>query len=105
MNPQAHERQPSREPRFMFATGIECSYPMARGADGRRRRLDELELTFHYKHWRHDLALVRQMGLRYLRYGPPYHRVQVACDHYDWEFTDPVFAEIRRLGIEPIVDL
>ena len=26
-------------------------------------------------------------------------------DQYDWEFTDLVFAEMRRLGIVPIVDL
>jgi len=96
---------PGRGPHFMFATGVECSYPVARGVDGRRKRLDELELTFHYRHWKYDLSLVRQMGLQYLRYGPPYHRVNTAPGHYDWEFTDLVFAEMRRLNIVPIVDL
>ncbi len=91
--------------KFMFATGIECSYPVAVGSDGRRTRIDELELTFHYVHWREDLALVRRLGLRYLRYGPPWYRVHLGPDVYDWEMVDQVFAEIRRLGIVPIVDL
>ena len=90
---------------FAFATGIECSYPTIAGSDGRNVRIDELEKTFHYRHWQTDLALVRDLGLRFLRYGPPYYRVHAAPDHYDWEFTDQVFAELRRLGIVPIVDL
>ena len=91
--------------RFIFATGIECSNPVVVDANGCRKRLDELELTFHYTHWKHDLALVRRMGLDYLRYGPPWYRVHVGPGRYDWAFTDAVFAEMRRLGITPIVDL
>ena len=56
---------------------------------------DELEKTFHYRHWRQDLHLVRDMGIRFLRYGPPYYRINTAPDSYDWEFTDLVFAEIK----------
>jgi beta-glucosidase/6-phospho-beta-glucosidase/beta-galactosidase len=93
------------EGRFAFATGIECSYPTIAGPHGRSVRVDELEKTFHYRHWQQDLALVRELGLRYLRYGPPYYRLHAAPDRYDWEFTDRVFAEIQRLGIVPIVDL
>src|SRR5437764_10755717 len=90
---------------FAFATGIECSYPTIAGPDGRSKRIDELESTFHYRHWKEDLALVRQMGLSYLRYGPPYYRVHAGPGRYDWEFTDLVFAEMRRLQIVPIADL
>jgi beta-glucosidase/6-phospho-beta-glucosidase/beta-galactosidase len=91
--------------RFIFATGIECSNPVTVDASGCRKRLDELELTFHYTHWKHDLQLVRQLGLEYLRYGPPWYRVHQGPGRYDWEFTDAVFGEMRRLGIVPIVDL
>jgi beta-glucosidase/6-phospho-beta-glucosidase/beta-galactosidase len=91
--------------KFIFATGIECSYPVITGKDGRDRRIDELEKTFHYKFWKEDLALVREMGLRYLRYGPPYYKIHLAPGKYDWEFTDLAFEEMRRLGIVPIVDL
>src|SRR5437867_12015342 len=90
---------------FAFATGIECSYPTIAAADGRRKRIDELEATFHYQHWKQDLALVRELGLYYLRYGPPYFRVHLAAGDYDWEFTDLVFIEMQRLHIILIVDL
>jgi beta-glucosidase len=91
--------------RFLFATGIECSNPVAVDANGFRKRIDELELTFHYTHWKHDLRLVRRLGLEFLRYGPPWYRVHVGPDRYDWDFTDAVFEEMRRLAIVPIVDL
>jgi beta-glucosidase/6-phospho-beta-glucosidase/beta-galactosidase len=93
------------EVNFMFATGIECSYPTVVGRDGERRRIDELAKCFHYQRWREDLALVCELGIRYLRYGPPYHRLHLGPGLYDWSFSDDVFAEMRRLGIEPIVDL
>ena len=88
--------------RFMFATGIECSNPTI--ANGRIRR-DLLAECGHYTHWRRDLQLVQDMGLRFLRYGLPYHLVHLGPGRYDWSFADPVMAEMRRLGIEPILDL
>ncbi|HUK33705.1 MAG TPA: family 1 glycosylhydrolase [Vicinamibacterales bacterium] len=91
--------------RFMFATGIECSNPVAIDVNGYRKRIDELDLTYHYTHWKHDLHLVTRMGLKFLRYGPPWYRVHCAPGRYDWEFTDAVFGEMRQLGIVPIVDL
>jgi beta-glucosidase/6-phospho-beta-glucosidase/beta-galactosidase len=90
---------------FVFATGIECSYPVVTGRDGQPTRVDELERCFHYLRWREDLALVHDLGIRYLRYGPPLHRIHVGPRQYDWTFTDDVFNEMRRLGIDPIVDL
>ena len=48
--------------RFVFATGIECSYPTVTDVQGRRVRVDQLEKTFHYHHWQQDLALVRELG-------------------------------------------
>ncbi|HET7770101.1 MAG TPA: family 1 glycosylhydrolase, partial [Chloroflexota bacterium] len=65
----------------------------------------ELAKTFHYDHWQQDLALVKDLGLRFLRYGPPYHRIHTAPGTFDWSFADQVFAELRRLEIIPIVDL
>ncbi len=87
---------------FMFATGIECSYPTI---DHGRIRRDEMEECGHYARWREDLALVRDLGLRFLRYGLPYHRTHLGPGRYDWSFADEVMAEIRRLGITPILDL
>jgi beta-glucosidase len=90
---------------FMFATGIECSYPTISDHRGRTRRVDELETTFHYQHWRDDLRLVHELGISYLRYGPPYYKLHLGHGRYDWSFSDEVFAEMHRLGIEPIADL
>src|SRR5689334_18155120 len=95
----------SRPASFLFATGIECSCPTIAGPKGESTRIDELEKTFHYDHSQEDLALVRDLGIRYLRYGPPYYRVHHGPEQYDWEFTDALFAEMRRLEIQPIVDL
>ncbi len=91
--------------KFIFSTGIECSYPIIAGPQGRSVRVDELERTFHYQHWKQDFALVKKIGIRYLRYGPPYYRTHRSPDAYDWDFTDQVFAEMQRVGIIPIADL
>ncbi len=85
---------------FMFATGIECSYPMTK--DGRR---DLLEETSHYERYKEDLALVRELGLRCLRYGLPYHRIHLGPGRFDWNWADDAMNELRRLGITPILDL
>jgi beta-glucosidase/6-phospho-beta-glucosidase/beta-galactosidase len=87
--------------RFMFAVGIECSCPTIEG----NRRVDQLASTGHYELWQTDLKLVRELGLRYLRYGPPIYRIWKGRDEYDWGFLDPVMHEMRRLGIVPIIDL
>ena len=87
---------------FMFATGIECSYPTI--GQGRIRR-DLLDECGHYVHWRKDLQLVHALGLKVLRYGLPYHRMHLGIGQYDWSFADEVMQEIKRLHITPIVDL
>ena len=91
--------------RFLFATGIENSYPVITGRDGSDLRVDEMEKCGHYALWRKDFALVQEMGLDYLRYGPPYYRVHEAPERYDWSFADETFRELKRLGITPIADL
>jgi beta-glucosidase/6-phospho-beta-glucosidase/beta-galactosidase len=87
---------------FMFATGIECSYPTI---DRGRWRLDQLEMTNHYKYWSRDLELVKEMGLSYLRYGPPLHRIFQGWGRYDWSFMDEISAKMQELSITPIMDL
>jgi beta-glucosidase/6-phospho-beta-glucosidase/beta-galactosidase len=90
------------DPRFMFATGIENSQPTIQGG---RVRVDELAKCGHYRHWRTDFALVRQLGIRFLRYGPPLYRTWLGDGRFDWEFADLAFTELHRLDIIPIVDL
>jgi beta-glucosidase/6-phospho-beta-glucosidase/beta-galactosidase len=64
-----------------------------------------MEKCHHYRRWREDFHLVRELGLEYLRYGPPYYREHLAPGKYDWAFADETFAELQRLRIQPIADL
>jgi beta-glucosidase len=90
------------KPTFLFATGIENSYPTI---DHGRQRVDEMEKSGHYAQWKTDLALVEQLGIRFLRYGPPLHTTFLGPGRYDWCFADETFGELKRRGIIPITDL
>ena len=92
-------------PQFIFATGIEGSYPTIVRPDGSRHRVDEFEKCGHYARWADDFALVKEMGIEFLRYGPPYYRTHTGPGQYDWSFADETFHALRALGITPIVDL
>src|SRR3954467_5496031 len=90
---------------FMFATGIENSYPTIAGPDGKSIRRDECEECGHYKRWREDFGLVKDLGIEFLRYGPPYYKTHLAPGKYDWSFADETFNYLKDLHITPIVDL
>ena len=86
----------------MFATGIENSYPTINQG---RTRQDELEKCRFYENWKTDFQLVQDLGIKVLRFGPPLHRVWLGDGRYDWDMTDQMMAELKRLDIAPIVDL
>lgn len=86
----------------MFATGIENSYPTINAG---KTRIDQMELCGHYRHWRDDFEAVQEIGIEFLRYGPPIHTTWLGADRYDWSFADETFADLRRRNIVPIVDL
>jgi beta-glucosidase/6-phospho-beta-glucosidase/beta-galactosidase len=86
---------------FIAGTGIECSAPVIDGGI----RMDELAKTGHYDNVETDLRLVRETGIRYLRYGIPFHIANPAPDIFDWTFVDRAMGTSRELGIEPIADL
>ena len=91
--------------KFMFSTGIENSYPNIRLPDGSVKRVDEMEKCGHYKYWQTDFLLVKEMGIEYLRYGPPLFSTHVGPGKYNWDFSDQVFNRLKELEIYPIVDL
>lgn len=90
---------------FNFCSGIENSYPIITDHKGKQLRRDGMELSRHYELWRHDLKLIAELGLRCLRYGPPYYRCSVGPGKYDWSFPDKAFKLLRELKINPIADL
>ena len=89
-------------PFFMFATGIEGSCPTI---GDNRTRIDQMAKSRHYELWRQDFDLVEELGISCLRYGPPLHRTFLAPDHYEWEFADATFSNLKRRDIVPIADL
>ena len=87
---------------FMFATGIECSYPTIENGKVRR---DLLEECGHYERFEADLHLIKDLGLKAARYGLPYYKIARREGRYDWEFADRAMALIKKLELTPILDL
>jgi len=105
VTPPNHPLLPGPRPDdFLWATGIEDTFvPQTRPG---QRALDEYQLMGHYEHWREDLALGRELGVRALRWGVPWYRVEPLPGEFDWSFTDQVIPYlVEELGITPIVDL
>ncbi len=89
-------------PAFMFATGIENSYPTI---DHGKTRIDEMALCHHYEQWRTDFDCVQELGLSFLRYGPPIHTTWLGDGKYDWSFADETYGDLRQRDLVPITDL
>jgi beta-glucosidase/6-phospho-beta-glucosidase/beta-galactosidase len=87
---------------FMFATGVECSYPTIE--NGRWRR-DEMDSTRHYEMWQRDFELAREIGITHIRYGPPLHLIFEGPGRYAWDYIDPQMEDLFEHGPEPIIDL
>ena len=89
---------------FLWASGIEDTFvPQTRPG---HRALDEYQLMGHYEHWREDLALARDLGVKALRWGVPWYRVEKLPGEFDWSWTDEVLPYlVEELGITPILDL
>jgi beta-glucosidase/6-phospho-beta-glucosidase/beta-galactosidase len=90
---------------FAWAVGIEDTFvPHVRARSG--RALDEYELTQHDRFWRQDLQMIRDIGVRYIRYGIPWYQVNPAPGQFDWSWTDEVLPwMVEELGMVPILDL
>ena len=86
---------------FLFATGIENSYP--RLPDGSRH--DQLEQCGHYGRWRDDFALTRSLGVGAVRYGPAWYRTNPAPGKYDWSSVDEQMGWLEKSGLVVIADL
>ena len=89
---------------FIWASGVEDTFvPQVKPG---HRALDEYQLMGHYEHWREDLALARELGVRALRWGVPWYRVEPLPGEFDWGWTDEVLPYlVEELGITPIIDL
>jgi hypothetical protein len=68
----------------------------ARRRDGEVRALRALA---------HRFRPLQELGIRFLRYGPPIHTTFLGEGRYDWEFADATFEYLRLRDVIPIVDL
>jgi beta-glucosidase/6-phospho-beta-glucosidase/beta-galactosidase len=89
---------------FVWATGIENTFvPQTRAG---MRSLDEYALTQHYEHWRSDFDLVAETGVKALRWGIPWYRVEPKPKEWDWRWVDEALDYLVNVkGITPILDL
>lgn len=87
---------------FMFATGVENSIPTIQNG---RVRVDQMESCGHYQKWSTDFDKVQELGIDFLRYGPPLHKTYIGPNRYDWSFADEVYGDLKRRRIIPITDL
>lgn len=87
---------------FIFATGIECSYPTIEQG---RWRQDQMASTGHYRHWQRDFELCQEIGVSHLRYGPPLHLIFEGPGRFDWDLVEEPMAALEADGPEPIADL
>jgi beta-glucosidase/6-phospho-beta-glucosidase/beta-galactosidase len=88
-------------PGFLFASGIENSYPLL--PDG--SRYDQLDACDHYTRWRDDFRLAQSLGVDALRFGPAWYRTNPAPGRFDWSSIDDQMDWLRRSGIAVIADL
>lgn len=89
---------------FLWSAGIEDTF-ITHPWPATGRTLDEYELTGHYERWREDLELFAQLGVKTVRYGIPWHRINPEPNRWDWSFADRTLETLLELGISPIVDL
>jgi beta-glucosidase len=89
---------------FHWLAGIEDTFITA-PSPRTGRTLDEYELTEHYQRWRSDMDLFAELGVRYVRYGIPWHRVNPAPGVWDFTAADAPLERLLELGISPVVDL
>ena len=99
---RSSERKLQRTPTgFMFATGIECSYPTI---DHGRWRCDQMRFHRTLPNVAARPSLAREIGVTHIRYGPPLHLI------FDGPDVTTGTISIRRWksfwpGPEPIIDL
>ncbi len=89
---------------FVWATGIEDTFVAQTERIG-ERVLDEYALTHHYIYWREDIDRAADLGVRAMRYGVPWYKVEPAPGKFDWEWVDRVLQYAAGKGIVIIADL
>jgi beta-glucosidase/6-phospho-beta-glucosidase/beta-galactosidase len=80
-----------------FLTGFESTFIPDHNTD-------VLESTRHIAFFREDLLLVREAGIRTVRYPAPWHRIEREPGRYDWEWMDLAMEALSDFELDPIID-
>lgn len=80
-----------------FISGFESTHIFGSGTD-------VLETTRHLEQFEQDLRLVKETGIKMLRYSAPWHSIERTRGVYDWQWMDKAVAFLDELGIKPIFD-
>ncbi len=65
---------------------------------------DVLGTTHHYQFFKEDLAMVKQLGMKIIRYPIPWHLIESIKGSYDWAWMDQAMKEIQKLELTIIAD-
>ncbi|MFI5408759.1 glycosyltransferase [Kaistia sp. UC242_56] len=98
------ERSPAPRPSVFqsyWQGGFECSTHRLRSG----RRLDILQSSQHDKHAEADYRQLAARGIRTVRDGLRWHRIEATPGKYDWSSFDPMLAAAQRAGTQVIWDL
>ncbi|MBX4212476.1 family 1 glycosylhydrolase [Candidatus Pacearchaeota archaeon] len=85
----------------VFLTGIEGSDPFVNGV----RRNQFKEAFDFYEKAEQRIENIRTIGVKWLRFGPPYSQTHVGNNIYDFSFTDRIHDLCREKGITVMADL
>lgn len=89
---------------FHWMVGEENSDPVV-WYQGRQVRVDQMQTTGHMRHMEDDLATIRSLGVRLVRYGINWRRAEPARGEYVWDLWDRAFAAFDELELDMVVDL
>jgi Beta-galactosidase len=84
-----------------FLGGLECS--THRRHDG--QRLDLIETTRHDRRAAKDYRQLTEHGIRTVRDGLRWYRIERSPGHYDWTSFLPMLRAARDNGVQVIWDL
>jgi len=84
---------------FVWGAGVECSFIP-------HLNVDQFEWTQHDRFWRDDIKRAREeVGLRALRYGMPWHKIEAKRGQFDWQSADERIEYCSSLGINLYMDV
>ena len=89
---------------ILFAAGIEDTF-IADPYPQTGKVLDEYDLTGHYDNWAKDFELIAGLGIRGLRWGIPWYRIEKEKGKFDFSFADKAIEKLDSLNITVILDL